>query len=156
MPASPRAKLTLPSAFQFLLFALTAGLACLLNGCASAPSPARSGGAAELLEATGKTQVAVAGRNWATARPGTTLHAGDKIRTGKKSEATVSLGENGGVMRIMENSVVELERIGPKDSEPEVLAIVFLSAGRIIGDTQHPPTHGKVIIRTLGGTHELR
>ena len=94
--------------------------------------------------------------DWKRPRKGAKIEEGSRVRTGPNDTVTVFLGPNGGVMKIMPNSDASFERIAPTTTEPDVLAVISLTAGRIVGDTMQPPGEGKVLIRTLGGIHELR
>lgn len=132
----------------------------LLVGCATNRSShvAAEGGAAAIVhEVTGQdVRILDEDREWKRAEPGARVREGDRVRTGPNDTVTISLGPNGGIMTIMPNSDASFERIGASAAEPDVLAIVVLTAGRIVGDTMNPPGQAKILIRTLGGTHELR
>jgi ferric-dicitrate binding protein FerR (iron transport regulator) len=64
-------------------------------------------GAGELVEFTGKVEVATAGQGWAAAKAGQPLRVGDQVRTGPASRATCRLSDRS-VIRVDQDTVLEL------------------------------------------------
>lgn len=78
------------------------------------------------------------------------------MRTGPGSRVNLSLGPHGGVLTVHPDSVLELERLGPSADEPAVAAVLNLARGRVTGDTLDLPAGMKIVVKTLGGVHEIR
>jgi len=128
-----------------------------MSGCATSatPSEARTGGEAAIVRVEGSADL-FRGGIWTTAYGGETLHQGDQARTAANGKIDINLGSYGGVLTLMPDSLLQLEQLGPTSPEAEVLAIVDLRLGRVIGDTLKPPARKKVLIRTSTGTQEIR
>jgi hypothetical protein len=144
-----------------LAFGLVSGIALFIlasmSGCATSTtrSEARTGGEAAIVRVEGSADLFRAG-NWAPARVGETLHQGDQARTAANGKIEINLGNYGGVLTLTPDSLLRLEQLGPTSPEAEVLAIVDLRRGRVIGDTLKPPARKTILIRTPTGTQEIR
>ncbi len=129
----------------------------LLIGCAThRVSMAPSSSEAVIQDVSGGAEISTGANSWSKAQPGSTLHTGSRVKTGPNGTVTVNLGSNGGSVDVMPGSLVEIERLGATRTEPEVVAILNLLEGRVVGDTKTPPSHGKILVRTRGGTYEVR
>ena len=138
------------------ILALLSTVALIVTGCATRKSPVSSAGSAVLQEVRGDVQITTGGSSWSKARRGDSVHAGELVRTGQNGSATINLGSNGGSLEVKPGSLLELRQIGPSGRDPEVVAILNVLEGRIVGDTKNPPSKGKVIVQTRGGTYEIR
>jgi hypothetical protein len=129
----------------------------LLWGCSSTPKTVYfdNGVTAVIESLSGDVEVAAYNGDWRNASVGTTVQAGDRIRTGNDGSARLNLGKYGGTAELLPNSSVQITRLGTTRQEPKLLAVLSLEQGRIIGDTKNPPKNGRVLIRTPKGTYEI-
>jgi hypothetical protein len=55
----------------------------------------------------------------------------------------------------MPDSLVEFEPIGAAEANPNIVAILNLREGRVVGDTLKLPDGARVQIKTRAGVHEI-
>jgi hypothetical protein len=136
------------------LVAALSGLVLLCSACATT-SPARHDPAV-VQSVSGRAEISVAGERWRIARTGAKLPEGAIVRTGPASHVNLSLGTHRGVLTVHPDSTLELERLGPSAGDPAVAAVLNLAQGRVTGDTRDLPARMKIVVKTLGGVHEIR
>ena len=128
----------------------------ILVGCASHKTTYFGLNSAAIVESVqGSAEVSRTGNAWSAAQTGNTIHPGGRVRTGSDGTVTLNLGGNGGTVEVIPDSLLELEQIGPTGGNPEVLATLNVLEGGVRGDTKNPP-RGKILVRTHGGTYEIR
>jgi hypothetical protein len=138
-----------------LIFAFFA--ICFLSACANHKTHYFSSPNDAVIQAvSGMAEISNGGGPWSKAQTGDLVRAGARVRTAENGSATLNLGMNGGSVDVMPGSLLEIERLGPTQSDPDVLAVLSLLEGRVQGDTRNPPSHGKVVVRTRGGAFEIR
>jgi len=128
----------------------------ILGGCASHKATYFGLNSAAIVEEVrGSAEVSRSGSAWNMAQTGNTIHPGGRVRTGSDGTVTLNLGSNGGTVEVIPDSLLELEQIGPTGGNSEVLATLNVLEGGVRGDTKNPP-RGKILVRTRGGTYEIR
>lgn len=110
---------------------------------------------AVIRAATPDAETRVVNGTWEPARPGRTLLEGDQARTFENGEMRVQLVPHGGAFTMRGGSTVEIERFGATSEDPNVVAVLRLTSGRIVGDTLKLPKGKKVVIKTNGGTFSI-
>jgi hypothetical protein len=152
------------NAYECLKRALSgqiSGVACsiliLLGACASsAPrTHPRSEAEAVVSRIEGKAEISRASGSWTPAHLGETLHEDDQARTGAGAKLDLNLGNLGGVLTLMPESLLRFEQLSPPSPGADILAILDLRQGRVVGDTLKLPQGKKILIRTRAGTYEI-
>jgi hypothetical protein len=136
------------------LFAVILALAVLAGGCATT-GPDKSGRAV-IQAVSGRAEISADGSRWKTARSGARLAPGTIVRTAPGARVDLRLGTNAGVLTVHPDSTVELERLGASHLDAETAAVLNLARGRVMGDTLDLPPGMKIVVKTLGGVHEIR
>lgn len=148
---------------KMVLWGMLLVLTLFWTGCASPQgrgsqyqSDQRSLGAeARLVRMNGTVEVSTDGADWSRAFTGQGITEGDRLRTGSNAEAEVDLGERGGKLRVLPNTVVIFEQLTPQNERAEVGVILNLPQGRVVGDTARTPQGQKILVKTPNGMHEV-
>ena len=127
----------------------------LLTGCASTTVRGGKGGAVA-QSVNGAAEFSSGEGQWQKLRSGRKVEAGANVQTGADSTVHFNLGDYGGVLTVHPESTLTFEQIGPTAPDDEVLAVLNLTRGRVTGDTLKLPGGKKIIVKTLGGVHEIR
>jgi hypothetical protein len=130
-------------------------LTLLVAGCQSARVSNSGAGSATIQQVKGPTDIRHAGGTWERARAGQTLSAGDEARTAAGGTIDFRLREQGGVLTLMPNSLLQFEQLGPQTPSDSVQAVLNLPAGRVIGDTLKMPSGTKIVVKTPKGVSEI-
>ena len=109
---------------------------------------------AEVVTVSGLAEVQRA-ESWQSLRSGRPLNVGDQVRTGADGRVEVRFSPFGGVMTIQPDSLLQLEQVGPTATNQQVIAVVQLSRGRVVGDTLKLPKDAKVVVKTRGGSFAI-
>lgn len=127
-------------------------------GCSSANSPRNPQGDSRLLikHVEGTAEISGAAGTWSQAREGDTIQEGLQARTGANGKIDFDLGTSGGVLTLMPESLLHFEQLGPVRSGSDVLAILDLRDGRVIGDTLKLPPRQRIVVKTRTGSYEIR
>jgi len=139
-----------------------AGLAAVIFlfsiGCASAGPHAspQTDGRALIKHVEGIAEVSGPAGAWSRARESDALRQGDQVRTGANGKIDFDLGTSGGVLTLMPESLLRFEQLGSAPSGTDVLAILDLREGRVVGDTLQLPPHKKILVKTRTGSYEIR
>src|SRR5262245_19373475 len=118
---------------------ISGGLACLAAGVIWAAGYSAEAvvtqGSAVVVSVRGVVDYSHDGGSWTALRRGTTLDQGAVVRTGEGSSADLSLGRNGSLVRIMDNSEVALSALSYEDTGVETILNTQLDLrnGRILG-----------------------
>lgn len=134
------------------LLLLTVGLVLLQAGCATSGGLSTRGDSAVIQSIEGSAELSTQEDRWRTARPGQTVRAGATVRTAADSRVHFDL-KAGGVLTLHPDSTLTFERIA---LDKEVLAVLNLTRGRVTGDTGRPAGETKIVVKTLGGVHEIQ
>jgi hypothetical protein len=130
-------------------------LTFLVAGCQTARVSNTSHGTATIQQVKGPADIRHAGGKWERARAGQILSTGDEARTAAGGQVDFRLRENGGVLTLMPNSLLEFEQLGPKTASDSVQAVLNLPAGRVVGDTLKMPGGTKIVVKTPKGVSEI-
>jgi hypothetical protein len=128
---------------------------CALVVIAGCATPRAGRMAATVQSVTGSAEVQRKDGQWRPLRQGDRLGAGASVQTGPGGTISFQLGTAGGVLVLHPNSTVVFEQLGAAP-DPDVLAVLNLTRGRVTGDTLRPPGQRKIIVKTPGGMHEVR
>lgn len=109
---------------------------------------------AEVASVTGFAEIQ-RGQQWQSLRAGEILGVGDQIRTGADGTVEVRFAPHGGVMGLQPDSMLRFEQIGATLTNQQVVAVVDLDRGRVIGDTLKLPKGSKVVVKTRGGSFAI-
>jgi hypothetical protein len=122
-------------------------------GCAST---GRAGhGTARIRSVAGTADIGRKGGSWEAASLWQKLSTGDRARTGGSGKIDFSLGRYGGVLTLMPESSIEFEQIGPIEPNGQVVAVINLLEGRVVGDTLRLPKGTRLQVKTRNGVHEI-
>jgi hypothetical protein len=107
---------------------------------------------------TGRAEISGdSGQNWEPLRSGQVSEEGQQLRTGPESEVRLDLGEHGGgIVKVMPESLVIFEQLGASHTDSDVLAIMNLPQGRVIGDTLKMPANRKITVKTPAGGYDIK
>jgi len=139
--------------FRNFVFGLL--LISVLSACQTASRLAGGTHTARIQALESGAEISRAGGPWEQARLWQKLRAGDRARTAAHGTIDFTLGKFGGVLTLMPDSTIEFQQIGPAESEPSIVAVLSLTAGRIVGDTLDLPSGVRIRIKTLGGVYEI-
>lgn len=105
----------------------------------------------------GKGEVG-SGGNWKAARVGDRLGDGFSARTGSGSTLDLFLGENGPVVRLTENSEVEIVRLWLDDrgAVRVIDTMIDVRQGRILGNVKKLAPESSYMVKTHGGVVRIR
>jgi hypothetical protein len=94
----------------------------------------------------------------ANARVGRNFKAGTRITVGRRSGADLYLGENGPVLRMTENSKVQLVRLNMwrRQKETVVDTMIEVESGRVLGYVKPLSPESSYLIKTRGGIIRVR
>jgi hypothetical protein len=124
-------------------------------GCATGPAPSENANFSAIISSVqGKAEIWRDGR-WGQARRGQLLWEGERARTSANSRIDFHLGQYGGVLTLMPESMLEFEQLGPLTPDARAAAVIKLTEGRVIGDTLKLPANMHVVVKTLGGTFQI-
>jgi hypothetical protein len=128
-----------------------AGWAGMITGallCASAAAQATDF-QAEVSGAFGLATVQPAGAEEAPIRAGTRIPAGATIRTAPGAAVDLHLGNEAGVVRLTQSTMVRIERLQHTNSHTETY--LYLQHGTILGNGSRVPLRSKYHIKTAAG-----
>ncbi len=130
--------------------------AALLPGCSTIGVGKAGRAMARIRSLDGNGEIARGKGNWEPAHIWENLHSGDRARTAGHGTIDFSLGRFGGVLTLMPDSSVVFEQLGPTSPESEIVAVINLLEGRVVGDTLKLPANTRIEIRTAdGGVHKI-
>lgn len=143
---------------NWILKSLCAALLIFSAGCASTNSAFGTGGPSARIAATEPPAEIWKSGQWRKARRSQSLHQGEAIRTGSSGSVKLDFGDFGGIAHIQPESEVWIQQFGwtNQPSGRTMLVLLDLRAGRISGDTLKPSPSSRFMVRTAGGTFELK
>ncbi len=98
------------------------------------------------------------GQTWPEARVGTPLTEGSLAKAGPNSSADLFLGENGPVLRLTENSTIQIVRLELVNTgiEKVINTMIDLQKGRILGSVKKMAAASSYLVRTPVGVVQIR
>lgn len=127
-----------------------------LAGCKTpVRSPVGAEARATIQQTSGLAEVRSGKGDWVAAEAGRDLQVGDEVRTSSDGQLDVELRPHGGVLTLRNDSVMTIERLGADPEEPNAVAVIRLTRGRVTGDTLKLPKGSKVVVKTKGGTFRI-
>jgi hypothetical protein len=115
----------------------------------------KSGATARIKSLDGNVAIARGNGNWEPAHLWETMHSGDRARTEAHGIVDFSLGKFGGVLTLMPESTIVFEQLGPAGPGLQIVAVISLLEGRVVGDTLKLPPNTRIQIKTADGVHEI-
>lgn len=139
---------------KILKYPLILGLLLFFQGI----SLAESDRYAILLKIEGEVQVRQNASDWKPAQAGMILHANDEIRTGKNSEASVLLDDNGssGKFEIKKESRLRLSTLGLDKQTGYKTTVLDLAIGKALVHAEKLGDNSKFNVRTPNSTTGVR
>jgi hypothetical protein len=125
------------------------------SGCATTNVANADSGKAIVTRVSGNAETSLDGTHWRYAKTGDTLSQSGWLRTRADAHADVHLNPYGGVLTLMPGSVLQFSQLGRKDARSDVVAILDLVQGRVVGDTLTLPAHTKIVVRTPEGAYDI-
>ena len=122
--------------------------------CKSSNANRTAGTQASVTKTSGSAEFLNAGV-WESIRTGQALNEGDQARTGADGQIDIRFSPHGGVMTVMPNSAIEIEKLRSDGTNKMQVATIRLGRGRVTGDTLKLPTGSKVMIKTSGGSFAI-
>jgi hypothetical protein len=124
-------------------------------GCTTTNAPNAAFGEAIVTRVSGNAETSVDGAHWRNAKTGDALAQTSWLRTRADAHVDVRIEPYGGVLTLMPGSVLQFAQLGRKDSSSDVVAILDLTRGRIVGDTLTLPANAKIVVRTPEGAYDI-
>ena len=106
----------------------------------------------------GSAEVSGDGKKWKKALVGMKVGAGAVVQTPKDSVVDIFLGENGPVLRLMEESAIRIERLDVENTGVEKIieTEIELQRGRVLGSVKKMAAASKYVVRTPTSVVQIR
>jgi hypothetical protein len=138
-----------------LLCLLAAAFLTTLLAACSTTATGTAAGSARIRSVDGAADLSRQGTSWEPAHIWQTVRSGDHARTGPNGKIDFSLGKYGGVLTLMPESAIQFEQLGPVNPTSQIVAVINLTEGRVVGDTLKLPPNTRIQVKTRSGVHEI-